>query len=150
MSIQLADMLDGLDFFNDFTYHELETIARHLTYLAAKKGEVIFHEGEPGSYMLILIDGRISIAKGGEHGQHLLSYESKGRLVGEMALLDRERRSATCTADTDCDLLTLSHEGLERLAAGQPALAYRLMFTIARLLSRRLRRTSGVLSEYLN
>lgn len=149
MSSQLADMLDGLDFFNDFTYPELETIARHVAYVTAKKGDVIFHEGDPGSYMLVLVEGRISIAKGGENGQHLLSYEGKGRLIGEMALLDRERRSATCIADANCDLLTLNHEGLERLAAAQPVLAYRLMFYIARLLSRRLRRTSGVLSEYL-
>ncbi len=150
MMTDIADLLDGLDFFNDFAYGELETLARHLKYVTAKEGEVIFEEGDPGTYMLVLVDGRISISKGGESGHHLLSYEGKGRIVGEMALLDRERRSATCTAATDCQLLTLDHEGLERLATGQPLLAYRFMFSMARLLSRRLRRTSGVLAEYLH
>ena len=150
MKTKIADLLDGLDFFNDFAYGELETLARYLAYVTAKEGDVIFSEGDPGSYMLILVEGRISIAKGGESGHHLLSYEGKGRLVGEMALLDRERRSATCAAATACELLTLNHDGLERLAADYPLLAYRFMFCMARLLSRRLRRTSGVLAEYLN
>lgn len=150
MTQDIADLLDGLDFFNEFAYAEVETLARYLTYVTAKKGEVIFSEGDPGSHMLILVDGRVSISKDGENGHHLLSYEGKGRIIGEMALLDRERRSATCTAETDCELLTLDHDGLGRLAAGHPALAYRFMFAMARLLSRRLRRTSGVLAEYLS
>lgn len=149
MSSKIADLLDDLEFFREFSYPENETIGRYLMHMTAGKGDVIFNEGAPGSHMLILVEGRMSIAKGGEGGHHLLSYEGKGRIVGEMALLDRERRSATCVADTDCELLTLNHEGLERLAADYPVLAYRFMFTMARLLSRRLRRTSGVLAEYL-
>lgn len=150
MNHSIADLLDSLDFFSEFAYAELETLARHLTSVTAKKGEVIFSEGDPGSHMLILVDGRMSISKGGENGQHLLSYEGRGRIIGEMALLDRERRSATCTAEADCRLLTLDHDSLNRLATAHAALAYRFMFAMARLLSRRLRRTSGVLAEYLS
>ena len=149
MSNRIADLLDDLEFFREFAYPELETVSRYLAYVTANKGEVIFNEGDPGSHMLILVDGRMSIAKGGEDGHHLLSYEGKGRIVGEMALLDRERRSATCIADSNCQLLTFNHDGLDRLAAEYPSLAYRFMFCLARLLSRRLRRTSGVLAEYL-
>ena len=149
MSKQIADLLDNLDFFREFSYAELGTISRYVKYKTSGKGEVIFNEGDPGSHMLILVEGRMSIAKGGEGGHHLLCYEGRGRIVGEMALLDHERRSATCTADSDCELLTLNHEDLERLAAECPSLAYRFMFCLARLLSRRLRRTSGVLAEYL-
>lgn len=150
MTTRIADLLDELDFFNDFAYPELENLARHMMYVTAAKDDVIFSEGDPGSHMLILVAGRMSISKGGENGQHLLSYEGKGRIVGEMALLDREPRSATCSASTDCEFVTLNHEGLERLAEDHPVLAFRFMFVLARLLSRRLRRTSGVLAEYLN
>lgn len=149
MTNRIADLLDGLEFFKDFSYRELETISPHLMSIRATKGEVIFHEGDPGSYMLILVRGRIAISKGGDDAGRLLCYEKEGRIIGEMALLDRERRSATCVAESDCELLTLSHEGLERLTTEHPYLAYRFMFYLARLLSRRLRRTSGVLVEYL-
>ncbi len=148
-NIEIADLLDGLELFNVFSYTDLKIIGRHLAFEPKKKGEVVFSEGDPGNYMLILVDGRLSVFKGGENGNHLLSYEGRGRIIGEMALLDQERRSATCMAETDCKMLTLNHERLERMAIESPLLAYRFMFSIARLLSRRLRKTSGMLVEYL-
>lgn len=149
MSQSIADQIDGLEFFRDFSYRELEAVSRYFGFSSLDAGQVIFNEGDPGTHLLILIDGRISIHKAGEGGRHLLSYEGKGRIVGEMALLDRERRSATCIAASDCELLTLNQDGLDRMAAECPALAYRFMFSLARLLSKRLRRTSGLLAEHL-
>jgi CRP-like cAMP-binding protein len=52
-------------------------------------------------------------------------------------------------ADTDCTVLILSADEMARMAAENPLLAYRFMFRLARLLSRRLRKTSGMLVEYL-
>jgi len=145
----IANQLDGLELFNGFTYPELKTLAPYLTYHQLKEGETVFNEGDVGNYMLILVEGTLVVYKGGELGRHMLSYEGRGRVVGEMALIDRERRSATCVAHTDCELMTLSTEALDRLAQEYPPLAYRFMFSLARLLSRRLRRTSGMLVEYL-
>lgn len=150
MSEKIAELLDGLDLFKDFSYPELRTIACYLTFHEVGKGEVVFKEGDAGSYMLILVEGSLAVYKGGEAGHHLLSYEGRGRVVGEMALIDHERRSATCMANTDCELMTLAIEGLNRMAVEHPGLAYRFMFALARLLSRRLRRTSGLLVEYLS
>jgi len=149
MISNIADMLDGLDLFSDFSYSELKTIGRFVAYQPMKQGEVVFNEGDPGNYMLILVDGKLSIFKGGESGRHLLCYEGRGRIVGEMSLLDHELRSASCVAESDCELLTLSSEGLERMAVEHPVLAYRFMSRLARLLSKRLRKTSGMLVEFL-
>lgn len=149
MSERIADMLDGLDLLQGFSYPELKTLSAYFGQTSVDKGEIIFREGDPGNFMLILVEGRISIYKTGENGSHLLSYEGKGRVIGEMALLDHERRSAQCVADSPCELLTLTHAGLEKLAAEHSPLAYRFMFCLARLLSKRLRRTSGMLAEYL-
>lgn len=149
MKNKIADLLDGLEFFQGFVYAELATIGPYLNIQGIPKGDIIFREGDPGNYMLILLDGRIAIYKGGEHGQHLLSYEGKGRIVGEMALLDQERRSATCVADSACELLTMTHESLKRLAHDHPAIGFHFMYSLARLLSRRLRRTSGMMADFL-
>jgi CRP/FNR family cyclic AMP-dependent transcriptional regulator len=149
VSGKIADLLDGLELFKDFSYPELRTVAAYLVCHRIKKGEVVFSEGDAGDHMLILVEGTLAVYKGGEQGRHMLSYEGRGRVVGEMALIDRERRSATCIAAKDCELMTLSTEALDRLAQEYPGLAYRFMFALARLLSRRLRRTSGMLVEYL-
>jgi|GEM_PF-528591 len=149
MAKKIAEHLDGLELFKDFTFQDLERLSRYLMYMVAAKGDVIFNEGDPGSYMLILIDGRMEISKSGDGGFHLLSYEGKGRVVGEMSLLDHERRSATCVAACDCELLALNPEGLDRMTNENPALAFKVMTAMARLLSRRLRRTSGMLADFL-
>ena len=149
MKNDIADILDTLNFFKGFAYPELLVIGKYLMLQSAAKGTTVFKEGDPGSFMLILVTGSLSIYKGGEHGQHLLSSESKGRIVGEMALLDRERRSATCVVDQDCEYLTLNQEGLNKLATEYPALAYRFMYCVAQLISRRLRRTSGMMADFL-
>ncbi len=149
MATNAADVLDGLELFKDFSYPELNTIGHFLIRTTTRSGDVIFKEGDPGNYMLILVEGRLSIFKGGEHGAQLLSHEGRGRIVGEMALLDHERRSATCVAETDCVMMTLDAAGMQRMSAERPLLAYRFMFNLAKLLSRRLRRTSGMLVEYL-
>ena len=150
MSEKIADLLDGLELFKGFSYPELKTIASYLTFLQVKKDEIIFNEGDAGNHMLILVKGSLAVFKGGELGRHLLSYDGRGRVVGEMALIDQERRSATCMASTNCELMILSTDGLTRMATGHPGLAYRFMFSLASLLSRRLRRTSGMLVEYLS
>jgi CRP/FNR family transcriptional regulator, cyclic AMP receptor protein len=149
MSKAIAELIDGLEFFRDFGFAELTVLSHYFGYLEAADGEVIFREGEPGNYMLVLIEGRMAVHKSADGAPHLLCYESSGRIVGEMALLDRERRSATCVAVEPCRLVTLSNEGLQQLAGEHPGLAYRFMYSVARLLSRRLRRTSGVLAEHL-
>ena len=145
----VADLLNGLDLFSGFSYGELKIIARFLSHETRQADEIIFHEGDPGSFMLILVEGRISVYKGGENGNHLLAYEGRGRFIGEMALLDNEPRSATCKAETTCSMLILNHQSLARLANEAPLLAYRFMRCLALLLSRRLRKTSGMLVEYL-
>lgn len=148
--MKIADMLDGLELVQDFKYPELEVIARYVMHEQADAGKVIFEEGDPGNFMLIVLDGRIAIYKRGEHGRQLLSNEIKGRLVGEMSVLDHEPRSATCVAETDCELLILTSANLKKMAAEHPTLAYHFMSNLARLLSRRLRRASALMADFLD
>ncbi len=151
MLSSIADILDDLDMFQGlFAYPELECLGSYMNIATVAKGEIIFREGDKGGYMLILIDGKMEVSKSGEGGLHLLSYEGKGRVLGEMALIDHEPRSATCVASSACEMVSLSSDGLEKLAAAHPPVAYKLMFVLARLLSRRLRRTSGLLADFIN
>ncbi|NRR34209.1 cyclic nucleotide-binding domain-containing protein [Oxalobacteraceae bacterium] len=148
--MKIADLLDELELFREFSFPEIEVIARYLTFEEVDASKTIFHEGDPGNFMLILIEGRISIFKGGEYGRQLLCHEQRGRIVGEMALLDQELRSASCVADTQCEILVLTSDGLKKMASDSPAVAYHFMHSLARLLSRRLRRASGLMADFLS
>jgi CRP/FNR family cyclic AMP-dependent transcriptional regulator len=148
--MNIADLLDGLELVSDFRYQELEMIAKYLSHEEVEQGRVLFAEGDPGDFMLIVIAGKVGIYKGGANGQHLLSTELGGRIIGEMAMIDRERRSATCIAASNCELLTLTAANLKKLAHDHPGLAYHFMSALARMLSRRLRRVSGMMADYLD
>jgi CRP/FNR family cyclic AMP-dependent transcriptional regulator len=148
--MKIADLLDGLDLVQDFRYPELEVIAGYMTLNAVEQGATVFEEGDPGDFMLIVVEGRIAIYKGGEHGRQLLSSETKGRIIGEMAMIDHERRSATCIAETSCELLILTSNNLKAMAVEHPGLAYHFMASLARILSRRLRRASGLMADFLD
>lgn len=149
MASKIGDLLDGLELFRDFAYPELEIIGRYLSLEDAQEGKVIFKEGDPGNFMMILTQGRVNIYKNTDEGEQLLACEVPGRVIGEMALLDHERRSATCIADIDCEMLTFTQTNLKRLANDNPAVAYHFMYSLAGLISRRLRRTSGIVADFL-
>jgi len=145
---EIQDMLLGCDLFNNYAPAELCAIARYFNITDMHKGEVIFREGDIGSFMCILIEGDITVLKSSlEEGNVFLASLRKGRTFGEMAVLDGERRSATCIAESNCSLLTLSKEALDRMMADVPATAAKVVRTVAVSLSRRLRMADGKLVD---
>ena len=65
-----------------------------------------------------------------------------------MSLIDGEPRSATAVAESNCVLLVLTRERLDQLATKAPGLAYKVLLLLARLISQRLRQTSGKFVEF--
>lgn len=54
-------------------------------------GEIIFHEGEPGDYMYVVLEGEVDIV----HNEKVINRVGPGEILGEMALIDNSPRSAT-------------------------------------------------------
>ena len=68
---------------------------------------------------------------------------------GETALIDRSYRSATCVAERACDILVMTDQSLARLVADHPSVAFQFAISLAKLLSKRLRQTSGELADFV-
>ena len=90
---------------------DLATIAESVEYEA---GEVIMNQGDLGTSMYIVVDGRVRIFDGekelGEHGNRAV--------FGELAALDPEPRAASVQAIEHCTLLRLDGESLYDLMSG--------------------------------
>ena len=148
MPEEIAELLRYLEFFGGYSNGNLEVISRYLARSTVSKGAIIFREGELGSFMLFIVAGQVSVYKDCENGaNHLLTQEGRGRTVGEMALIDRSYRSATCVADRACDILVMTDQALARLVSDHPSVAFQFALSLAKLLSKRLRQTSGELVD---
>lgn len=105
-------------------------------------GAVLFREGERAgtSYMLLILDGEVSVDLGAGGGEAVtLSALGPGSILGEMSLLDNAPRSAQCTAISAVVAAGLSRGGLEKLVEEHPKVAARLMIAIAQRLADRVR-----------
>jgi CRP/FNR family transcriptional regulator, cyclic AMP receptor protein len=99
-------------------------------------GQVIFRAGEPGDLMYVVKSGKVDIVYGGE----LLDTVGAGGIIGEMALIGGESRSANAVARTDCALTPIDERRFEALVQEAPYFAVMVM----RVLVTRLRQRNEV------
>lgn len=118
-----------------------------------KAGTTIIRQGEADDtgFMVLVLAGEITVEK--QQASRGLPVTLKvlgpGSLIGEMALVDGEARSASCTASTDVACAVLTREALEALTTEQPATAAKLMTAVAGRLAERLRE-SGQKLQVMN
>ncbi|MEN9798826.1 MAG: hypothetical protein RL653_2522 [Pseudomonadota bacterium] len=119
-----AQFLSALPGFGALEPGALERLARELTPAAFPAGSHLMRRGEPGDHMHVLVSGRVRVpildGSGREKAVFLLG---EGDLVGEMALLTGEARTADVVAEQDTQVLVLHRRTLEPLLAAHPPLA---------------------------
>lgn len=146
----LCQLMDGVSFFNGYSGPELASLCAYFSAYQADAGAEIFAEGEPGSFLCVVVEGAAEVLKEDHDGvARVVATVGRDKTLGEMALIDEEPRSATARATEPAKLLVLTKERFERMSVEHPRLALEFMFRVARLLSKRLRRTSGMLVDHL-
>ncbi|MFQ5349064.1 MAG: Crp/Fnr family transcriptional regulator [Thermoanaerobaculia bacterium] len=103
-------------------------------------GQAIFLEGEPAETMYVVLDGKVRISK---HipgaGEEALSFLERGAFFGEMALIEREPRSATAVAHGGSAIvLGIPREVLRGLLDIKKVSSTRLLRLLCEMLARRL------------
>lgn len=146
---EIRDMLTDCDLFNDLSTADLKSAARYFGTSMVEKGNVIFNEGERGTFMCIINFGDVSVLKSDSDEKNVeIVTLHKGRVFGEMAALDGEKRSAMCVAATDCILLTLSKDSIDKMLLEAPKTAAKVIRVVAISLSKRLRMADGRLVDH--
>jgi CRP-like cAMP-binding protein len=77
-------------------------------------GDVICREGEMGSEMFIIQSGKVRISKKSKDLEKTLVILEGGDFFGEMAVIDKQVRSATATAVEETKLIALNEEVFEQ------------------------------------
>ncbi len=111
----------------------LAELFRHETDLETLvAGQTLFNEGEKGDLMYVLMSGTAMILV---HGK-IVEIAEAGTIVGEMAMIDEAKRSATVIAKTDCSILPIERKRFNFLIQQTPNFALHVMHVIAARLRR--------------
>ena len=86
-------------------------------------GTEIFHEDSEGGRMYVVINGEVSVSLKGRE----LARATSGEIVGEMALISSDIRSATVTAISDCTLAVIDQSSFESLIRHVPEFSLHVM-----------------------
>ena len=96
-------------------------------------GEEIVCEGEDGNCMFVIQEGEVEVIIAGEDSQEIrLGVRREREFFGEMAIFDRDVRSATVRALGEARVLTVDKKNFMRRVHEDPSLAFRLVETMSR------------------
>ena len=131
---QLAAILPAQ--FGDLDFRQMEEIEALGRWVTLHKGQVLFRQGDPGNGAYILVNGLLGVLVGKPDGSfRLVNHIQHGEIVGEMALLSDEPRSATIYATRESDLLFFGKREFAVLLEKHP----RFLLSITRMNIDRLR-----------
>jgi CRP-like cAMP-binding protein len=110
----------------------LQVIARTLRARRFRRGEVLFHEGDPGDALFIVASGAVKVVVPSEDGEEaILATLRRGDFLGELALLDGAPRSASAVALESTEALALPRDQFRALVANEPAIRDALLASVA-------------------
>lgn len=126
----LTVLLKKIPIFKSLSREAIEQVSGGLKTRTLRAGEVLFNLGDPGDEMIIVRRGKIAIympdAANPQSGQALRIFRS-GEILGEMALIDRQSRSASARAETRAMVATLDLKTFKHLIETHPEVAMGLM-----------------------
>ena len=118
---------------------QLQELANATIRARASAGDLVMHEGEKTDGLFLLMEGTVDILKKRpDGGLELINTVDAPTVLGEMSLLTDQPHSATVRARTDCDFYLLTRPQFSRLLERDSTALYKLILTIAEVVSRRL------------
>lgn len=139
----LIHALKRIPFFASLTEEEHQGLAVLLRRKGIARGEILFREGDEGTALYIILEGRVKISVSRRTDKVTLALLGPGEFLGEMALLDGLPRSADATAMEDSQLYILNRKDFLAFLSNNDHAVREILFS----LSMRLRKTDKLLAE---
>lgn len=140
----MHELIAGISLFSGVDERAQADLGRHLVASELRKGQVIFRQGEPGTRLYLVLDGKAKLFYTAPDGrENMLAVIGPGDVIGELSLFDPGERTATAAALTDCRVVSLDHEALRPWLREHLDVAEALLAAMAR----RLRRTNEAMAD---
>jgi CRP-like cAMP-binding protein len=138
------DVLRQAPLFSGLDAESAASLERSMGPVVLGRGDVLFHEGDDGKELFVVIEGKIKLGRTSPDGrENLLAVLGPGQMFGELSFFDPGPRSATATAVTDAELRSLDHGALNPILESHTDVAGALLNQLAG----RLRRTNEVVGD---
>ena len=103
----------------------------------------LIHAGDACDTLYYIIKGSVSVLIEDDDGREIIvAYLNTGDFFGELGLLDSDRRSATVTAETDCEVIVIERDRFLQFGDANPIAGLSVTRRIASNLASRLRRAN--------
>lgn len=123
---------------------DMDHCVKYFHFYSVRSNADLITQGETGSFMVVLLRGSVAVDRLQPWGDRLRLTEVRaGSMLGEMSLVDAAPRWSYCTTLTDSEIAVLEAGDLDRMIGQDPAVACRLIGSLARRLSLRLRKLSA-------
>jgi len=102
------ELLENIFLFKDLEEQEMDKIIDKIKFKKYKKSEILFWKGDLGDALYIIQKGKIKITELSENGREkILTIFAKGDFLGEMAIIDGEKRSASAETLEESEVYVL-------------------------------------------
>ena len=138
---QVERPLNKVNVFSGMKNDEIEIIKKYLTWHQLPDTSLLIEQSVKEDWMLILVEGRarVELALETEEESHTVSIMCSGRLIGELAFVDHQPRSASVFALGEVKYWKMSYANFLSLQQENAWIAHRLMQGIASEISTKLR-----------
>jgi CRP/FNR family transcriptional regulator, cyclic AMP receptor protein len=124
----------------------VEALSNEFEIIEAPRGTTLFHEGDPGESLFIVLSGKVKLGRRSSDGrENLVAIMGPADQFGELSLFDPGPRTATATVVTDARVARLPKAALQKWVQDRPQIAMQLL----RVVARRLRRTNTMLADLI-
>lgn len=147
--MQLVDIMRHVELFRGLNQDQLQLIRDISTKDMFEIGDVIFKQGDEGDKMYIIAKGQVEVKIHKSDGTTQIPvFLGTGQVFGEMALIDKARRSATlAAAEKETIVYSIPTDNFTNLCESNTDIGYIMMRNIAQDLSFKLRHRDTDLSQ---
>lgn len=142
----MLDKFNNSELFDGVTHDYLESLETECTEKDLGANEYIFRQGDTGKGMFLVIEGKVDIIV--ESGvDNIVATMSEGSILGEVCMLEKQKRIASARTKTDAKILYLSIKKFaEHIKQNDPN-ALRIIHNIALSLIKKLETANDLLTK---
>lgn len=123
-SDRIEEILAAVPIFARLQRRDIRRLAKLCVPRSFDAGDTVIEEGAMGLGMFVITSGRVEVFKQGPSGEVALGAMEEGDVLGEIALIDDQPRSASAVAKTRTECLLLTRDSFETLVKKEPDVAW--------------------------